>query len=150
MTKLDFPPKPLPRITMINAPFFEAAAQGRLLLQRCRPCGHLFYFPRPACPRCFSIDLDWEEVSRLGTVYSYAFVHRPQHPAFMDQVPIKLVAVRLDAGPLIVSSLVDEESVDVAIGDRVEAVFEVFAAGVALPRFRMLPRDRRETSTVVW
>lgn len=129
--------KPLPVLTPINLPFFVAAAEGRLLLQRCGACEHLFYFPRVACPKCLSMDLLWEESLGQGSIYSFTAVFRPHHPAFDQDIPIMLVAVNLDEGPLMISSLIGASIRNVRIGDRVSIDCEILAPGIGLPRFRL-------------
>ena len=42
----------LPKPTQASAPFWEGCDREELLLPSCRPCGHVFYYPRIACPSC--------------------------------------------------------------------------------------------------
>ena len=44
------PDDPMPAITHDNSFFFEGAARGELLIQRCESCGTLSHPPRPGCP----------------------------------------------------------------------------------------------------
>ena len=41
-----------PTPTPETAPYWEAAAAGRLSIQRCRTCGRHYFYPRSFCPRC--------------------------------------------------------------------------------------------------
>ena len=42
--------KPLPDITPVTRPFWEGARAHKLLIQRCRRCGHVRFPPAPVCP----------------------------------------------------------------------------------------------------
>ena len=53
------PPSPTPR----RKRFWEAAAQGKLLLKKCRACGEAHYYPRALCPFCGSDRTDWQPAS---------------------------------------------------------------------------------------
>jgi hypothetical protein len=64
------------------------------------------YYPRAVCSFCLSPDYQWETLSGRGTVYSFAVVWRPNHPAFADQIPIILAVVELSEGPQMVTTLV--------------------------------------------
>lgn len=127
---------PFPELFDWNRPFFEGAQDGKLVLQHCESCGKVIYYPRIACPGCLSDQLTWKEVAGAGEIYSYSVVWRPKHPVFDPLVPIVLVAVRLDAGPMMITTLEDCEHDQVEIGGRVEAVFRAVAGGPTLPRFR--------------
>lgn len=125
--------KPAPVVTELNGPFMEGARQGVLLLQRCDACGTTSPFPpRYACAHCGSYPLKWFESSGLGTIYSFAIVRRPQHASFEDELPIRLIAVELDDGPMLISALEDGEP---AIGSRVSVMFR--DEPTPLPRFRL-------------
>ena len=43
-----------PAINIGDENYFEAAAQGRLLVNHCGDCGQTHHYPRPICPFCFS------------------------------------------------------------------------------------------------
>lgn len=75
------------------------------MLQRCLQCRYLIYYPRMLCPRCFSTDYAWEQLSGDGTVYSFSIVWRPNHPAFAEHIPITLAVVDLREGPQMVATL---------------------------------------------
>ncbi|WP_425567993.1 Zn-ribbon domain-containing OB-fold protein, partial [Postechiella marina] len=49
---MSAPTKPLPRIDADSAPFWEAAAEGRLVGQRCGSCDSWRWPPREHCPEC--------------------------------------------------------------------------------------------------
>ena len=66
---------PVPATNPENAPFFAAAAEGRLLIGRCEACGKAHYYPRRSCPHCFSDRLDWREAKGTGTVTTFVVVH---------------------------------------------------------------------------
>ncbi|MND03684.1 hypothetical protein D3C83_236380 [compost metagenome] len=51
-----------------------------------------------------------------------------------------MALIQLDEGPLVYSNLVDASSDEIAIGMRVQAVFEEAGEGFVLPRFRRTPR----------
>ena len=91
------------------------------------------------CPHCGSLDIDVVELSGRGTVYSYAALHHPQHPAF--DYPVLAVLVDLDEGIRLVSNLVDVDAADVSIGMRVEVAFVDVADGAALPVFHRAATD---------
>jgi hypothetical protein len=118
------------------APFFEAARQRRLVIQRCRGCGTLRFPARDGCSRCLSRESEWTPVSGRGAVFSYAVMHQVYHPGFADAVPYAVVVVELEEGARLVSNVVDCALRDLRIGMPVEVVFEDVAPGVTLPKFR--------------
>jgi uncharacterized OB-fold protein len=126
---------PLPVLQDWNRPFFEAGLSGKLLLQRCSRCDLLIYYPRMFCPGCLSDRYLWEEMSGLGTIYSFAIVWHPQHPAFEKLVPITLVIVDLQEGPQMVSTLINCAPEEASIGMRVRVIFDRVSDGIAQTKF---------------
>lgn len=136
---------PTPTLYEWNRPFFAGGTEGKLQLQRCLRCKALIYYPRLVCPSCLSPDYEWETLSGRGTVFSFAIVWRPNHPAFADQIPITLAIVELNEGPQMVTTLVDCPPDRVEIGMDVAVVFDIIADGIALPRFApQLPSTKVE------
>lgn len=132
-------------------PYFEAAADGRLTLQRCARCHRLRYPPGPACPWCSAQEFDWETVTGSGVIYSYEVVTQAIQPGFTDAAPYVIVLVELDEqkgrptpeeAVRILANLVrpdfrPEAEENVAIGARVDVVFEPLGDGLALPQCRL-------------
>jgi hypothetical protein len=130
------PDKPLPTIDAGNEPFWTAAEQGRLSVQRCLDCGHLRFPVQSLCPRCLSSRLEWTELSGRGEVFASIVYHRAFHPAYRGDTPYNLVIVQLDEGPRMFSNVVGEDAGAVAVGDRLDVVFDQVADHIHVPRFR--------------
>jgi len=127
-------PRPRPSVTQDSSFFFEGAAEGKLLIQRCTSCGLLRHPPRPSCPQCQSLDWDAVESAGNGTVFSYVVVHHPQIPAFDYPLPIAVVA--LDEGTRLVADLIGVTPEDVRIGMPVRVEMVAVDDELTLPMFR--------------
>jgi uncharacterized OB-fold protein len=127
------PRRPAPLLTDDNAFFWEAAADGRLVAQRCSGCGRLRHPPRPMCPHCRSLEFEVAQLSGRGSLYSYALLHHPRHPAF--DYPVIAALVDLEEGIRLVSNLSGIESAAIEIGMALEVRFEATEGGGAVPVF---------------
>jgi uncharacterized OB-fold protein len=96
---------PGPNPTALSAPFWSAAAEGRLVLQRCRACSRFAAYPREICPFCWSEDLAWEEVSGLAEVQTFTRVHRAGNAGWQVATPFVVALVRLAEGPVLLTQL---------------------------------------------
>ena len=123
-----------PIVTDDSAVFWDAAAERRLVAQRCAGCGALRHPPRPMCPHCHSLEFEVAELSGRGTLYSYAVLHHPQHPAY--DYPVLAALVNLDEGVRLVSNLVDVDPADIEIGMRLDVTYVPTAGERAVPVFR--------------
>lgn len=112
-----------------DAPYFAAAAEGRLLLKKCRDCGEAHHYPRPFCPFCWSSDVDWTDARGTGSVYSYSVTRRGAG------APFCMAYVTLDEGPTVMTNIVDADLDAVRIGQRVKVVFKSSEGGTAIPMF---------------
>ncbi len=130
--------KPLPRINKISRPYWEAAKQHELLLQKCQACGHYRYPPGETCPSCLSDRLEWVKASGRGVVYTWTVFHQVYHPAFEKDVPYAVVAVELEEGPKLLTNLVDCKVEAIDIGMPVEVVFDDVTEEITLPKFRLV------------
>jgi uncharacterized OB-fold protein len=131
------PEKSLPKINPVDAPFWEGAANGKFLLQKCKSCGKVQFFPRVACVDCFG-ELDWIEAKGTGKIHSFTLVRVPRNPAFKEETPIYYINVILDEGVIVESRLVGHSREKVKTGDRVRVVFESTAsAAIKLPCFEL-------------
>jgi uncharacterized OB-fold protein len=128
-------PAPAPAVNPETRPFWDATAQGRLLLKQCRACGSVNWYPRTLCPACGSFDTEWIEASGQGTVYSFAVTRRGAG-AYSDAAPYVLAYVELAEGPRVMTNIVDCDIEALQIGDAVEVTFHDTGQGAALPRFR--------------
>jgi uncharacterized OB-fold protein len=130
--------KSLPKINKVDQPFWKGAVEGKLLLQKCRACGKLQFFPRVVCVDCFSSDLEWVPASGQGKVHSFTWVRVPRNPAFKEEVPICYANVVLDEGVILESRIVGKEVQKVKIGDRVKVSFQETASPeIKLPVFEL-------------
>lgn len=130
--------RPLPLADDDTRPYWDAAARGELVVQRCSACRAWRFPPRPMCPRCRSFAMEWERVSGRGTVVSFVVVHGPVLPAFRERVPFAVVLVELAEDPQlrVIGNLHDVAAADVQIGLPVEVAFEAAGEGVVLPQWR--------------
>ena len=131
--------KPRPIVDVHNRPYFEAAAQGVLRIQRCQACERNIFFPRVACPSCLG-PLEWRDASGRGSVYSFAVIHVPHDAAFLPEVPMIMAAIKLEEGPVVISELRGARSSDVVIGMPVVVEFTLLDAELTLPTWRLAPR----------
>src|SRR5690348_10346943 len=76
-------PRPVPVPDEASAPFFDGAARGELMLQRCRSCGTFMWPVKPRCVACFSADVDWMAASGRAELYSFVVVHQ-RYPGFEE------------------------------------------------------------------
>jgi len=136
----DSMPPPLANATTL--PFWQAAAQHRLVVQCCTACGHTRLPPAPACSECRSADADWKQLSGRGTVYTYTIVHRPIAAGQPLPTLIAVIALEDAGGVRMISNVVGVDFGEVAIGMPVEVVWEDMTAELAIPRFR--PRAATE------
>lgn len=139
----ELPPKPLPVVTDLTRPFWTAAREGRLVLQRCARCGTYNFHPKPWCIECGSRELAWTEASGRGTVYSHtvSFSVAMNHPGWTAELPLALALVDLDEGARMYAQVVGCAPEDVRIGTRVEACFEPIAPEFGVVKFRPLPEE---------
>jgi uncharacterized OB-fold protein len=131
--------RPVPEITPRMRPFWKAAAEGRLVIQRCDNCGKKHFPAIEICNGCLREALRWIDVSGRGTVFSFVVMHQVYHPAFAARVPYVVADIELDEGPHIISNVIGCDLEDVEIGIPVFVEFEPpvgTATGPTMPMFR--------------
>ena len=109
--------------------FFDAAAQGKLLIKRCADCGEFHYYPRPLCPFCFSERTEWVEAKGTGSIYTFSVTRRA------DPIPYAIAYVTLDEGVTMMTNIVDCDLDSIRIGQRVRVVFKPTEGGPPVPMF---------------
>jgi len=130
--------KSLPKINKVDQPYWQGAAAGKLLLQKCKVCGKLQFFPRIVCVGCFSGDLEWVAASGRGKVHSFTWVRVPRNPAFKEEVPICYANIILDEGVILESRIVGKNVQAVKTGAKVKVVFQETASPeIKLPVFEL-------------
>ena len=137
MSERFFPdgmPQPLADATTL--PWWQAAAEHRLVVQCCASCGRTRLPPAPVCPECRSAEAGWQQVSGRGEVYTYTVVHRPIAAGQALPFVIAVIALADAGGVRMISNLVGCSPDEVAVGLPVELVWEDMSADLAIPRFR--------------
>ena len=131
------PEMPRPQVEPLTEPFWAAAREGRLVIQRCSECGAFRHLPSAMCGSCQSTAHEWVQSAGRGTVYTYTIVAHPVHPATKAAVPYNVAIVQLDdcGGVLVPSNVVDCSPDDVRVGMAVRVVFERVDDEIAIPRF---------------
>lgn len=125
---------PIPEPGRLSMPYWQAAARGELVFQRCVPCGSVPMKPVSVCAECGSRDLAWQPSAGLGSLYSWTVVGRPQTPAFI--VPYAPAIVRMDEGWWLMSSVIGCAPGDLADGLRLAVEFHPVSDVLRLPYVR--------------
>jgi hypothetical protein len=132
----DGPRFDLPTIEPESQPFWDAAKEGRLLIQRCDDCGAAQHYPRPFCVACWSDRVSWEDASGRGTLYTYSTVYVNDLPPFGDRLPYVAAAVDLEEGPRLMTNIVGVDPADLRVGMRVMVDFQPLNGDISAPVFR--------------
>jgi uncharacterized protein len=129
--------KPAPVPDQASAFFWEGAARGELLVQRCADCASFQYPPTVVCEKCQSRDIRPTRVSGRGTLYALTVMHQAFLPIFAENLPFTIALVDLDDAPgaRLLTNIVDAAPGDLAAGDPLEVVFEP-RGDYAVPQFR--------------
>ncbi|NSC22299.1 Zn-ribbon domain-containing OB-fold protein [Streptomyces albus subsp. chlorinus] len=134
----------LPEADAFTAEYWRAAAEGRLLVRRCRAegCGAAHHYPREFCPHCWSEDVVWEEASGHATLYTWSVVHRNDLPPFGERVPYVAAVVELAEGPRMMTEIVECDPGALRVGRKLRVAFRTVGdgadggEGIAVPVFR--------------
>lgn len=129
--------KPLPILTDENRPFWEAAKQGELRMQRCSSCGHIRYPISHVCPNCLEEQHTWEKLSGDGEILSYVVFYQKYHAAFEGDLPYNVALVQLKEGPRMFSNIVQVANDAPKVGDSVQVVFDAVTTAITIPRFKL-------------
>jgi len=126
----------LPQPTPETRHFWEGCKDGQLLLQRCTDCQHIYFPPRPFCPKCGSRDVQVYTASGKGFLYSYVINHRPRQD--LGKEPHSIAVVELNEGPRMMTNIIGCPQTPEALqlDMPVEVVFESFSDEIALPFFK--------------
>jgi uncharacterized OB-fold protein len=131
-------PAPAPFVLPEVKPYWDATAEGRLVLPRCTECQTIIWYPRPFCPSCASTSVEWIQASGHGTVYSFTVNRRgvADMSAYANAGVYVLAYVELEEGPRVMTNIVDCDPDSVRIGQKVQLVFHDTGQGTALARFK--------------
>jgi uncharacterized OB-fold protein len=131
---------PTVRPSSTTEPFWLAAGENRLAVQRCPSCRQLRFPPSPECLGCGESAVEWVTLSGSGVIKQTAIMREQRVKGFT--VPYVAIMVELSEQPglVIISNLIGTSPEQVRIGMRVHAFFEPIGGGSDLsygvPLFR--------------
>jgi uncharacterized OB-fold protein len=117
-----------------SQPFFDAARENKLLIQKCSDCGKHQFYPRKVCVHCGSLGVEWAQATGRGIVHTFTVIHRGM-PGWREEGPYVAAIVELEEGARMTTNVVECSPADVKIDMPVEVVF-VDEGQYVLPRFR--------------
>lgn len=127
-----------PLINRLNAPFWEAASSGELLLPWCAATQAFFWPPAPVSPFSLETPTAWRKAEQGGTLL-VAVAFRRSYLKVLDPImPYAIGIVELDAGPRL---QVHVRDVGLAAPERHGQRVQVFFEGL-LPGSRPVPMAR--------
>ncbi|MGC1340818.1 MAG: OB-fold domain-containing protein [Candidatus Binataceae bacterium] len=125
----------LPSPTPETLHFWEGTRIGELRLQRCDDCRHVYFPPRPFCPKCASRKVSIFKASGRAKLYSYVINQRPA-PGFTP--PYAIAVVELAEGPRMMTNIVGcaQTPAALVLDMPLEAVFEKQTGEITLALFK--------------
>lgn len=119
-------------------PFWDAAAEHRLVCARCIRCRRLRMPPSPFCPHCQSQEIQWSELSGRGVIFTFTVVHHPVMPELVEAVPYAVAAVDLEGakGIRLLGNVISVDSEGLRVGLPVQIEWADVRPGISVPRFR--------------
>jgi uncharacterized protein len=124
--------------TLETQEFWDATAQGELLLRKCDDCSSVIWYPRAFCPECSSQNTSWITSSGRGTIYSFS-ITRKGAGAWAEKGPYVIAYIELEEGPRVLSNIVGCSVDSVSIGMGVSVVFDDTGEGMSIYRFAPVP-----------
>ena len=118
-----------PDVNPESKPFWDAAADGKLMLKHCTACGEKHYYPRSICPSCGSDKTEWFQSSGKGVIYTLSTMRRGAN------APSTLAWVMLADGPAMVTNIDTANHDARAIDQRVIVKFVPSDGGAPYPLF---------------
>ncbi|MFS0575744.1 OB-fold domain-containing protein [Sporosarcina sp. 179-K 3D1 HS] len=132
--------KPIPLKTEDNRPYWDAADRHELAVQKCTDCQTYLHPPGPACSKCGSQAVEWENLGSdiKATLYSYIISYRPFLPGFQHDLPTIIAQAALDGRPevRIMCNLLECKPEDVQIGMPVQMIWQDITEERALPQWK--------------
>jgi uncharacterized protein len=115
--------------------YWQSAADGQLVIQRCTTCGEFQFYPRALCVSCAG-ETEWVDASGRGTLYTYTIIRQNRSPAFAALSPYAVGIVELEEGVRMMSNIVDCDVEQLSIGMALQVVLVKAADDVGLPFWR--------------
>lgn len=128
----------LPPVTRdeASAHFFDATAQGRLLLRSCTDCQHIRGPEVPMCTECLSESFEWIDAAGTGHLESWVVVHSRAGADGIVPTPRIIATVELTEGPWMIGVLIDIDPATITGALPVVVAFERPPESESIPVFR--------------
>jgi uncharacterized OB-fold protein len=115
--------KPLPVPTPVSRPYWDALREHKVRIQYSPSADRWVFYPRILAPGTLADDLEWRDISGMGTLYTFTVARYPTAPPWAGDVPQLLAVIELDEGPRLTSELVNVAPEHIEVGVRVRPVF---------------------------
>lgn len=135
MSERPTPPPPLPQPIERTRPFWEGLRERRIRIQYSPSSNQWVFYPRSHAPQTLANDLEWREISGMGTLYTYTIARRPTAAEFAGAEPQIIAVVELDEGPRLTTTLVNVNEEAISVGMRVRPVFDDIDGEITLLRY---------------
>ena len=99
--------------------YWDALAEGRLELPRCKGCGKWHWPAVWRCGECGSWDHEWVEQDFVGTVFTWTRTHHRFGGTEGIALPYVTLLVELDAVPIRLQGLLEGDEQGLKIGVKV-------------------------------
>ena len=107
----------------MTQPFWDALGRHTVVIQYSPSSDRYVFYPRVLAPGTLADDLEWREISGMGTLYTFTISDRPTAPPWADSLPQLLAVVEWDEGPRLSTEMVNVDPGDLVVGMRVTPVF---------------------------
>lgn len=84
-----------PILNDLSRPFWNGAAEGRLVLPHCLETGRPFWPPAPSSPFWTAGAMEWREVKAAGTLLSLVVYRRAFQAVLAAQIPYGIALVEV-------------------------------------------------------
>ena len=130
------PNKPDPLVNNWARPFWDGTRKNKLLIQKCSDCEKHIFYPRMACPFCFSDNIEWVEASGKGTIYSFTVVENNAPSPFVPDMPFVIAVVILEEGVRMLTNIVEYDPKALQCDQAVEVTFVKRNDEFTMPMFK--------------
>lgn len=115
--------------------YWQSAAEGGLVVQRCTSCDVYQFYPRALCASCAG-ETEWVDASGRGTLYTFTVIRQNRSEAFAALSPYAVGIVELEEGVRMMSNIVECDVEELEVGMALEVLILKAADDVGLPFWR--------------